>query len=97
MSEFPVIHTNLWDAVLAVPVTLIVAQIIKIVFSVRRAYVPAIATIIGLAISVFYSHRHDIWAGLFMGFFYGSAAIGSYASITNSVKAYRSSPKTRKK
>lgn len=89
MTEFPIIHTNFWDALLAVPITLILTQMIKIIFPIPRNYVPTIATLIGLAISVFYSHRHDLSSGLFMGFFYGGAAIGSYASLKTAIVSYR--------
>lgn len=89
MNEFPVIHTNFWDAFLAIPVTLISTQIVKLLSPIPRVYIPTVATVIGLAISVFYSHRHDLWAGLFMGFLYGSAAVGSYSSLKTAITAYR--------
>ncbi|KZZ84838.1 MULTISPECIES: hypothetical protein [Bacillaceae] len=97
MTEFPVIHTNFWDAVLAVPVIIIVTQLIKIFLPIPRAYIPALASFLGLMMSVFYSHRHNLWAGLFMGFFYGSAAIGSYSSLKTSILAYRNGSGNKKK
>ncbi|WP_240338353.1 hypothetical protein [Peribacillus alkalitolerans] len=87
--DFPTIHTNFWDAVIAVPVVIILTQIIKMIFKIRKLYVPTIALIIGLIISVFISHRHHIIEGLFMGWFYGYAAIGSYASLKTTLQYYR--------
>ncbi|MEH7238285.1 hypothetical protein [Bacillus sp. JJ1562] len=87
--DFPTIHTNFWDAVIAVPLVMIITQIVKNIFKIPKKYVPAVALIIGLLISVFYSHKHNLPAGLFMGWFYGSAAIGSYASLKTTILAYR--------
>ena len=87
--NFPLIHTNFWDAVIAIPVIIIITQIIKILFRVQAKNVPFIALILGLIISVFISHRHHIVAGLFMGWFYGYAAIGNYSALKVSLKAYR--------
>lgn len=91
--DFPTIHTNIWDAVIAVPFVLITTEFIKWTTKIPHKYVPTVATILGLLISVFYSHRHDLSAGLFMGFFYGSAAVGSYAGLKTAWLAYRSSEK----
>ncbi|MCC3355685.1 hypothetical protein [Bacillus sp. REN16] len=87
--DFPTIHTNFWDAVLAVPLVMVITQIVKVIFKIPKKYIPTLAVIFGLLISVFYSHRHDLAAGLFMGWFYGSAAIGSYASLKTTILAYR--------
>lgn len=92
---FPVIHTNFWDAVLAVPLVMILTQLIKIFTPIPRTFVPTLAIILGLLISVFYSHRHHLVAGLFMGYFYGYAAIGNYASLKTSLLALQK--KRRKK
>lgn len=89
--DFPTIHTNFWDAVIAVPLVMIATQTIKKVFKIKKTYVPTLALIFGLLISVFYSHRHSLTAGLFMGWFYGYAAIGSYASLKTTILAYRNS------
>ncbi len=89
--DFPIIHTNFWDAVIAVPLVLIITQIAKKVFKIPKKYVPTFAVIIGLLISVFYSHRNNLAAGVFMGWFYGSSAIGSYASLKTTIVAYRKS------
>ena len=35
--DFPIIHTNFWDAVTAVPIILIVTQIIKIFLKVPKS------------------------------------------------------------
>lgn len=91
--DFPTIHTNFWDAVIAVPSVLVLTQLIKIFLKLPKQFVPSIALIIGLAISIFISHRHNIVAGLFMGWFYGYAAIGSYASLKTTVIYFRNKSK----
>jgi hypothetical protein len=87
--DFPTIHTNFWDAVMAVPTVMIITQLIKIFFKVKKTYVPTIALFIGLMISIFISHRDHLFAGLFMGWFYGYAAVGSYASLKTTILAFR--------
>ena len=77
-----------WDAVIAVPSVMIITQIIKILLRVQKKFVPTIALIIGLLFSIFISHRDDLVAGIFMGWFYGYAAIGSYASLKTSIIAF---------
>lgn len=89
MEPFPIIHTNFWDAVIAVPIIMIIVQLIKISFKLKPIWVPTVALMLGLIISVFISHRHNLPAGLFMGWFYGYAAIGSYASLKTTIIAYR--------
>jgi hypothetical protein len=86
--SFPDIHTNFWDAVIAVPLIVIITQFFKI-FPIPRKYFPTIASALGFLISVFISHRHDLTAGLFMGGFYGAAAIGTYSSLKTALLAYR--------
>jgi cell shape-determining protein MreD len=87
--DFPTIHTNFWDAVIAVPLVLIVTQLIKVFLHVPKKFIPSIALVVGLLISVFYSHRHSLIAGIFMGWFYGYAAIGSYSSLKTTIIAFR--------
>ncbi|WP_442599889.1 hypothetical protein [Neobacillus sp. D3-1R] len=87
--DFPTIHTNFWDAVVAVPVVLVLTQLLKIFLKIPRVFVPTVALVIGLIISVFISHRHHLITGLFMGWFYGYAAIGSYASLKTTIISYR--------
>ncbi|RHW37493.1 hypothetical protein D1B33_08110 [Lysinibacillus yapensis] len=89
MELFPTIHTNFWDAVIAVPVVMILTQLLKKFFHIKPVWVPTIALIIGLLISVFISHRGNLLAGLFMGWFYGYAAIGSYAALKTTIIAYK--------
>lgn len=81
MQGFPIIHTNFWDAVIAVPIVVIITQVIKIFLPIKRIYIPSIANLIGLFISIFFSHKGNLSAGIFMGFFYGNAAVGVYSSI----------------
>ncbi|MFB4212630.1 hypothetical protein ACE1TH_12035 [Shouchella sp. JSM 1781072] len=87
--DYPTIHTNIWDGVIAVPIVLVLTQLIKVVFPIKPSFVPTIATLLGLAMSIFFSHPHSLSAGIFMGFFYGSAAIGTYAGLKNSWKQFR--------
>ena len=87
--HFPTIHTNFWDAIIAVPVVLVVTQLIKWIFKVPSKWVPTVALVTGVCISVFFAHRHHLFAGLFMGWFYGYAAIGSYASLKTTIKEFR--------
>ncbi|WP_050182088.1 hypothetical protein [Domibacillus robiginosus] len=85
---FPTIHTNFWDAVTAVPIVMILTQLIKLKFKPAKALVPTIALVIGLLISVLISHPGHLKAGLFIGWFYGYAAIGSYVSLKISVASF---------
>ncbi|WP_062105727.1 hypothetical protein [Bacillus niameyensis] len=87
--DFPTIHTNFWDAVIAIPVVMILTQGLKVFLKIPKQYIPTIALALGLIISIFISHRNDLIAGIFMGWFYGYAAIGSYASLKTTVLAYR--------
>ncbi|MFP7492870.1 hypothetical protein SFC66_03700 [Terribacillus saccharophilus] len=87
--DFPTIQTNFWDSVLGIPATLILTQIIKLFSPVPKQYVPTIAILIGLVISIFYAHPHDLIAGFFMGYFCGYAAIGSYAATKTTWKTFR--------
>ncbi|MGG1595586.1 hypothetical protein [Terribacillus saccharophilus] len=87
--EFPIIHTNFWDAVLSIPVVMILTQLIKWLSPIQRQYVPYVAVAIGLFISIFFSHPDDLLAGVFMGYFYGYSAIGSYSAATVSWQAFR--------
>jgi cell shape-determining protein MreD len=87
--DFPTIHTNVWDAVIAIPFIIILTQLIKVFFKPHAFLVPNIAVILGLLISIFISHKGHLATGIFMGFFYGYAAIGNYASLKTSVLAFR--------
>lgn len=86
--KFPDIQTNFWDAVIAVPLTVILTQLFKF-FPIPHKYFPTIASLIGFIISIFYSHRGDLGAGIFMGGFYGAAAIGLYSSLKTVLLSYR--------
>lgn len=92
--EFPIIHTNFWDGVIAVPLIVILTQFFKL-FPIPRKYFPTIASIIGFSISIFYSHRHNLSAGLFMGSFYSAAAVGTYASLKTSWIAFKNRKKKK--
>lgn len=87
--HFPTIQTNFWDAVIAVPLVIIVTQIIKVFFHVQKKYIPTVAVLLGLIISIFFSHRHSLPAGIFMGWFYGYAAIGNYAALKIVIIAFK--------
>lgn len=87
--DFPIIHTNVWDAVIAIPAVMILTQLIKVFLQVPKKFIPSIALTLGLLISIFISHRHSLAAGIFMGWFYGYAAIGNYAALKTAVMAFR--------
>jgi hypothetical protein len=87
--DFPTIHTNFWDAVIAVPLIMIFTEILKVLLKIPKKFVPTIALIFGLVISIFISHKHHLVAGIFMGWFYGYAAIGSYASLKTALLSFR--------
>lgn len=86
--EFPVVHTNIWDGTIAVPVIVILTQCSKLL-PIPSKYYPTIASILGFGISIFISHRGHLWAGLFMGSFYSAAAVGTYASLKTAWIAFR--------
>lgn len=88
MEAFPVIQTNFWDAVIAVPIVVIITLIIKWLFHASNLFMPTIANILGLIISIFFAHKGNIGAGIFMGFFYGNAAVGVYYSIKVTLQSY---------
>ncbi|WP_252501673.1 hypothetical protein [Sporosarcina sp. Marseille-Q4943] len=90
LNEYPIIHTNIWDAVWAVPVVLIIVLAAKWLFGVRSSWLSTVATIAALLLSIFISHRGNLSAGIFMGFFYSGAAIGVLYSVKQSFLAYRS-------
>jgi MFS superfamily sulfate permease-like transporter len=89
--DFPTIHTNFWDVIIAVPVIMVLTQLIKIFLKIPRIFVPMIALVLGLCFSILISHRQSLAAGIFMGWFYGYGAIGTYASLKTTIQAYRNS------
>lgn len=89
LNEFPVIHTNIWDAVWAIPVILIVIIFLYIFFKLPETWFSTVATITGLILSIFISHPGNVPAGIFMGFFYGGAATGTIYSMKLWFIAYR--------
>ena len=91
--SFPVIHTNIIDALFAVPIVMILTQIIKGFFRLPKPSIPTIAVVIGLIIAVLISHKHDLLAGLFMGVLYGNAASGLYSLLKTNLSWYRRSSK----
>lgn len=89
LNEFPTIHTNIWDALWAIPVILVLILLIKIFFNITNAWISTAATIFGLLLSIFISHPGQLAAGIFMGLFYGNAAVGFIYSAEKSYAAYR--------
>ena len=89
--DFPTIHTNFWDAVIAISTIMILTQLIKVMFRIPPKFIPSIALGLGLFISIFISHRHHLVAGIFMGWFYGYASIGNYAALKTGILSYRES------
>ncbi|RST75569.1 hypothetical protein D4T97_007625 [Siminovitchia acidinfaciens] len=96
MEHFPIIHTNFWDAIIAVPAVLIVTEIIKLLLPIPRFLIPTVATIFGLVFALFIAHKFNFWGAIFMGLFYGNAAVGVYASLKTSWQTYRSSGNNQK-
>lgn len=88
-TEYPIIHTNIWDAIWAVPVVLLIVLVAKWLFRVKSSWLSTVATIAALILSVFISHRGNLAAGIFMGVFYSGAAIGVIYSVKQSYLAYR--------
>lgn len=84
LTEFPVIHTNIWDAVWAIPVILAVIILLKLLVRLRETWYSTATTVIGLVLSIFISHPDNLSAGIFMGFVYGAGA----TSIIYSVKIW---------
>ena len=89
LTEFPVIHTNIWDAIWAIPAILIVLLVVKLFFKIPASWLSTITTVVGLFISIFISHPANLSAGIFMGFFYSGAAMGVIYSWQKSFMAYR--------
>ncbi|UNL83547.1 hypothetical protein [Priestia koreensis] len=87
--NFPIIHTNFWDAVIGIPLVLVFTQLIKLFFPIPKPIIPTIALILGLLFSILFAHPHSLISGIFMGYFYGYAAIGSYAGLKTSITAFR--------
>ena len=94
MEAFPIIHTNFWDAVVSIPVVILATQLLKIFMHIRKPFVPGLANLIGLVISIFIAHPNNLWAGIFMGFFYGNAAVGVYSSLKTQIIAFRNEDST---
>ncbi|MBC5638688.1 hypothetical protein H8S33_18100 [Ornithinibacillus sp. BX22] len=90
--DFPTIHTNIWDGLLAVPAIVLLTQCFKLL-PIPRQFFPTIASILGFLISIFISHRGDLAAGIFMGAFYGAAAVGTYSSLKTAWLTYQNRKK----
>lgn len=91
LTEFPVVHTNIWDAIWAVPVVLVIVLLGKWLFNIPLTWLSTVATVSALLLSIFISHRGNLSAGIFMGFFYSGAAMGIIYSTKQSFYAYRKS------
>ncbi|OOE12619.1 hypothetical protein [Fictibacillus arsenicus] len=87
--EFPFIHTNFWDGLIAVPAIIVLIEILKIFLPSISALIPVIANLIGLVISIFIAHPHSLWTGIVMGIVYGIAAVGAYAAFAAFIHTYR--------
>lgn len=68
MDYFPLIHTNIWDAVIGVPVVLCVTQLIKVFCRVPGIFVPTIALAAGNVVSIVFGHHEHVYAGILWGF-----------------------------
>lgn len=45
MEAFPIIHTNFWDAVVAVPVIILATQLLKMLMHLCKSFVPGVANL----------------------------------------------------
>ncbi|WP_374703095.1 hypothetical protein [Neobacillus cucumis] len=86
---------NFWDALFAIPIIIVLTQFIKVYFKIPKWIVPTFALLFGLGISVFISHKHSLLAGLFMGWFYGYAAVGTYSALKTNLLAFRNKRSNR--
>ena len=87
-TEFPNIHTNIWDALWASPAILLGILLLRVLLKLPEWFSTA-ATIIGLILSIFISHPGNVPAGIFMGIFYGGAASGTIYSMKVWYTSYR--------
>lgn len=87
--DFPTIYTSIWDVLIAVPFIMILTQLLKKLLHIKSVFIPTLAIVLGLLLSIFISHSYNVFAGMVMGWFYGYGAIGSYASLKTSINALR--------
>ncbi|WP_409298436.1 hypothetical protein V1498_09160 [Peribacillus sp. SCS-26] len=89
MFDFPLIQTNFWDGVIAVPAVMLLTEAVKLFLMVPKHFIPYFALAAGLLVSLFLSHPNNFWGAVFMGYFYGYGAIGTYSSLKSSWRAFR--------
>ena len=75
----------------------ILSYLIKKRLHIKPIWVPTIALLIGLVLSIFIAHRKNFIAGVFMGWFYGYAAIGSFSALKTSINVFKQKRKKKKK
>ncbi len=68
-NEFPIIHTNVWDAFWAIPAILLGIFLLKVLFKLPESWFSTAATIIGLILSIFISHPRKLARWYFHGLF----------------------------
>jgi len=88
-NEFPIIHTNVWNAFLAIPAILLGIFLLKVLLKLPESWFSTAATIIGLILSIFISHPGNLLAGIFMVFFYGGAVLVTIYSMKVWYNSYR--------
>ncbi|MBY6037590.1 hypothetical protein KUV80_13045 [Fictibacillus nanhaiensis] len=93
---FPIIHTNFWDALIAIPAIIVLIEIFKVFFPYFRSWEPTIAIVLGFLLSICMVHGDSLWTGVIMGVFYGVAAVGAYSSFINAVRTYRNKDSNRR-
>lgn len=82
----PTIHTKLWDAVIAIPVIIIITySTFKSIFACPVKYVLLIDLVIALLISS---------SIVFMGWFYGYAANGNQVALKTTIISFKNIKKT---
>ena len=76
LTEFPVIHTNIWDAIWAIPVIVVVVLVMKAFFKLSTAWLSTVATIVGLAAFHFHQSSREFVSRNFHGLFLRWCRIG---------------------
>ena len=65
--DFPTIHTNFWDAVIAVPSVMIITQMIKMLLKVPKKFIPTIALISRINLFNLYKSQRVLRCGHIYG------------------------------
>lgn len=89
LTDLPIIHTNIWDAIWGVPLVLILVLAAKWFLRMPPSWLGTLSTVLALILSIFISHPGDLSAGIFMGLFYSGAVMGIIYTTKQTFLAYR--------